>query len=58
MQKEVKSHIMGFREAFSLFDQEDDGGVSQKDFMKRWHEFGFEASEEQISMLFSIGDTR
>jgi len=56
VQTQVKSILTGFREAFDLFDIEGDGGISDKDFLKRWHQFGFEATDEQVEALIRVGD--
>lgn len=49
MQTVVKANLVGFREAFKLFDKDDSGSVTNDEFIQAWRELGFEASDEEVS---------
>ena len=57
IQKDIKSHIVGFREAFNLFDATGRGHVTSREFYRAWNAFGFTATEEEIESMLKIADT-
>lgn len=54
--RQIKSHIVGFREAFDLFDREGDGNISSKDFLRSWRSFGFEADVNEVRQMLEDAD--
>ena len=54
--KEIKSHIVGFREAFDLFDRDGGGNISTAEFLRCWRSFGFQASVEEVEAMLVAAD--
>ena len=55
--KEIKSHLVSFREAFELFDRSGTGEVTSVEFTRSWRHFGFEASVEEVDAMLTAADT-
>ena len=54
VRRDIKSHLVGFREAFSLFDFEDLGIITTESFCRMWKEYGFQATEDQVKEMLQI----
>ena len=57
VQRDIKSHVVGFREAFALFDYDGTGFVTVDEFLKTWLGLGFEATYKQVEALMAESDT-
>ena len=55
VQKEIKSHIVGFREAFNLFDVSGDGTVALEEFVDTWKSFGFQVAQNTAACTMHPG---
>lgn len=56
IRRDVKSHLVGFREAFNLFDSEGRGVITDESFLRSWREYGFQATDEQVIEMLKIAD--
>ena len=52
--REIKAYIMGFQEAFRLFDRSGEGTISSAEFLRCWQSFGFKAEAEEVCRLTQV----
>lgn len=52
----LKRHVVGFREAFKLFNPTGHGSISHAQFVSRWHELGFAVESDDVRKVLSEWD--
>ena len=56
IQRDIKSHLIGFREAFNLFDADGEGAISNVEFFMTWHAFGYSTTMDQVDIMLKEQD--
>lgn len=52
----IKTHVVGFRESFRIFDLDGQGVVTFDEFIEAWKEFGFESPESEVRAMLDSQD--